>query len=59
MESDVPDNLVMPGTTDGDAFIVSLPEEGESESDSSEKTIGGIALLGCLGAGIVLARKGN
>ena len=58
-EADVPDNLVMPGTTDGDAFIVSLPEEGESESDSSEKTIGGIALLGCLGAGIVLARKGN
>jgi hypothetical protein len=57
-ESDVPDNLVMPGTTDGDAFIVSMPEEEEaSKSGSSSKTLGGIALLGCLGTGIVVYRK--
>ncbi len=57
MESDVPENLVMPGTTDGDAFVVSMPESEESGAETSSKALGGIVLLGCLGAGIVVHRK--
>lgn len=56
-EGDEEINLVTPGTTEGDVFIISMPDEEEPADGSHSKTLGGLAVVGCLGVGTVLLRK--